>query len=1232
MKRLTRYLLWFASALLLMVCLLVGGLLLVLNTEGGTRWGLTRAQPLLAGLGVDLSWREIEGAVLKRLRISDLHVELAGAEGGSTAVEVARLEFDWQPWRLLSERRVLVDRLFLNGLTVALVSAEQEPPPPEESEPMTPEDLRQLLSTLPVAVDLRALELRDFTLETDGATSFGFDLLAAAFALDTDGLALENLQWRMDETQVDAGLSLETASLALAGNVDWSTRVTEQDYSGNLTLGGSLERIELEHAVATPLVLNSSGWVVPGLFAGAPLALDLRHAFNMIDLAPFGQEGGALRDGDLVTAGTLEGLAITGGLNAEMPGYAPIDLDLALEYSTDNLRIDSVAVQSSQLDFAANGNLELAPLALNLDWNLADFSPGDSLPPLRLENTRGEGHVRLDFGDDGLDADVALQRLSGELDGYPLSIDGTARLEDGQLVDLALNADTSNNRLTLSGAAQPLLDLRWDLQAPALTQLWDGLSGSLTGEGVISGSIEAPEVNGSLNASELAYVSEGTELLLRSLTLQAEYRNGGNDIQLDVGELLLGEELQLHQAQLRVSGTPEQHTLTSDIQAVPATLRLELTGGQVEQGWQGTLQSAEVESDYGDWALDSAASLSFLDGFLNSENQCWSYLITRVCVEAAQHDGGLDAALSLSDLPLDWLNPAASTPGKPAALDALQESMSFTLPANLRTEGRLQLEASIQGLQDGGWQSLDATLVPEDVVLQVTELLAEEEKIAQEEQAAEADAQTPEPAPIQRFVFHDSRVQASSEGQQWQGTVALEVSREGQDALVYQGGLHADVSMAETGELGGTVNFDFSDFSLVEGLVPLVSEPRGALNGALQVGGTREAPEVTGLVALRDGGVMVPEYGLAISDIEFSVRNESMDEVLLSASAVSGEGSIVLEGNVQSPLLDSRSASASFTGENFLALAADFAELELSPDLALSYSAAEMSVTGSVTVPRLDVDLSNLVGDLGGGSAVGVSPDVVVVRTPDGSEVGGTAGIMEGGLPIRADVTLILGDEVQLQGYGLDARLDGELRLEQSPNRPLRAFGELGIPEGQYAMYGQELNTRNGRVLFFGNPANPVIDMRAYRETASAEVGMQLSGPVANMQGELYSTPTLPESEILALLITGKSFSDTNEADSDAMVSAIANFGFGRSSGLTNAVGSKLGLDSMGVETGSSYQDSALGMGKYITPDLLMRYKVGLFDNKAVLSLDYSLTERLKLGVESGDSQSVDLNYTLERD
>jgi translocation and assembly module TamB len=83
---------------------------------------------------------------------------------------------------------------------------------------------------------------------------------------------------------------------------------------------------------------------------------------------------------------------------------------------------------------------------------------------------------------------------------------------------------------------------------------------------------------------------------------------------------------------------------------------------------------------------------------------------------------------------------------------------------------------------------------------------------------------------------------------------------------------------------------------------------------------------------------------------------------------------------------------------------------------------------------------------------------------------------------------------------------------------------------------------------------------------------------------------------------------------------------------LTSKVSSKLGFDSFTVESGSTLEDSALGLGKYITPDLLMRYKVGLFDRQSVLSIDYNLTKHIKLEVETGISQSVDISYTIETD
>jgi translocation and assembly module TamB len=194
------------------------------------------------------------------------------------------------------------------------------------------------------------------------------------------------------------------------------------------------------------------------------------------------------------------------------------------------------------------------------------------------------------------------------------------------------------------------------------------------------------------------------------------------------------------------------------------------------------------------------------------------------------------------------------------------------------------------------------------------------------------------------------------------------------------------------------------------------------------------------------------------------------------------------------------------------------------------------------------------------------------------------------------------------------------------------AYGELGIPEGTYRIYNQQLKVRDGRLLFYGNPVNPVLDVRAFRETPGAEVGVLLSGTLGRIESRPYSTPTLPDNEILAMLVTGKSFNNMNAEDGSALLSAVANFGIQRGEGLTSMIGNKLGLDTVAISGGATYLESSLGLGKYLTPDLLMRYEIGIFDRQAVLSIDYTLSERIRLEVRSGLSQSVDISYTIEKD
>jgi translocation and assembly module TamB len=235
---------------------------------------------------------------------------------------------------------------------------------------------------------------------------------------------------------------------------------------------------------------------------------------------------------------------------------------------------------------------------------------------------------------------------------------------------------------------------------------------------------------------------------------------------------------------------------------------------------------------------------------------------------------------------------------------------------------------------------------------------------------------------------------------------------------------------------------------------------------------------------------------------------------------------------------------------------------------------------------------------------------------------------------MAGDIHLGMGDDISFKGFGLDLKLTGDMMLEQAVDRPLLALGELSIPTGTYSLYGQQLSINDGKLIFLGNPMNPALDLQATRRTPKAEVGVLMNGTVSHINAQLFSTPSLPESEILSLLITGNSFSDLsngNTQDSQNMLGAIALLGLEKGQGLTSSISSELGLDTVAISSGNDYRDSALGLGKYINPNLFMRYDIGLFDRENVLTLDYILTDRIKLEVETGVSQSVDLTYTVEK-
>ncbi|HEY0961937.1 MAG TPA: translocation/assembly module TamB domain-containing protein [Pseudomonadales bacterium] len=1179
---------------------LAGTTLFVATTEAGARWVLARIDVAAGG---DLNWAQADGTLMSGMRIADV-----AFDSGDSLLRIQRVEFAWQPWRLLDGSLVL-DRVDIAGLRQQTRVASEEV--------MTEERLRGLLFELPIAIELRAFRADDIEVMQPDGTITAIDSVTGAAQLDGDALRLQGIALQQGEARVDGDLELASDDLALSGSVEWRFPSGGRDYAGALNVGGTLQRPELVHELQQPLRVTSSGTVLSGMFDGSVPSFDLQHELPAQLLDAVGQPDLQVA-ANVRTSGTAADVAIEGSARAQVPAFAPLDIGFALDWRDATLVIREATFDSMQIGLRGNGQLDTAPLALRFDWTLDALDAGEQLPQLELADIGGNGNVQVVAESDGTYAGaLQISALTGTLNGYPLSVTGLASASSGAAAAaIELQAASGANTIDVAGTVGDELAIDWNISLPEPGALWQGLSGTLDGSGSVAGTRDDPQVDASLDGT-LQLAQDGDMFALETLMLSARHGAAGNDVDLEIGRLTRTADgattVLLQSGALALTGTPAEHELRADLEAPADALQLRVSGAFADGNWRGVLQRAELASRAGDWQLEAPAPVTYIDGALALAQSCWHYAQTRLCLQGGMPAAeGFDAELSLAEFPLAWLNaPAAAPDTKPAALQQLQDAFAANLPEGVRTEGLLDAQVTLRNFAGGTWSSLDAVVQPRGLVVEITQQLDDDEET--------------EPL-VQRFGFDFDRVEVHSGGTDWAGALDMNISHRTDGRDIALGSLRGSGELAADGSLAGSADFTFRDLAWLESLGPILRSPAGMLNGTIGVSGTREQPQLQARMQLQGGSFDVPQYGLEIREATMTLSTDAANVLRLVASARSGDGQLQLTADARNPLQPDRSVNVELSGADFVAVATEYATVTLSPQLQAGYADELLTVNGSIDVHDTDVNLEGLFG-AGGENAVGVSSDVVIV-----SGEPGMSAEEQDALPIAANVDVRIGDAVHVSGYDLDATLGGELRIEQVPGRPLLVYGELDIPEGRYEIYNQELNARDGRLVFFGNPANPLLDVRAFRELESGEVGVHLTGNLDSIQGRLYSTPTLPDNEALSLLVTGKSLGSVNEAESNALVGAIANFGLRRGEGFTERVGSSLGLDSFTVGGGNTLEDSALGLGKYLTPDLLMRYKLGLFDRQSVLGIEYTLTERLKLEVETGISQSVDLNYTIEKD
>lgn len=1239
--------------------LILGGFLLALAiiaslsalvaTEEGSRWTLTRLTQFLPASIGQLELGEMRGNLLTGLDLTYFDFQQTRDGQLQQHYRAEDVSFRWQPLALLYSA-VSVQSLHADKITLHL------PPPGEQ--PTEPQPFEWPSFALPLRVELGDILLQNIQVTQNQATlvelqrvsgslslgTFNFRVTELAVITPTYGVTLDGrmglrfpyasdlaVQWYFQQAAADDDSAEEIETpLPLY-------------FEGEGRLRGDINEQRFTHALSAPFIVESTGIFRPGFSIVDEKLTSAPDA----SITSKWQEQALLQRwfvADKPVPVTSAELTVTGwydNYRAQLAGeVAQADIgELSVNadvrgnlQAVDIERLEVIRNTEDQtrapVQLATSGRVAWSP---TLEWGLTlqaqQINPALFLPdwPGNMQFT-----LRVDGGwvaadqntqASGLQLHVRDLDLSGSLRGLAVSGQGDIAYDGARWQSEQLRLTLGANQLNLAGSVSDQLDLQWRLDVPLLTQIDPQFTGSLSSQGHIQGTVNEPLIDITARARNLHW----QDYALEQLDLHLQPNAGHYELALDAQALSLNDQ-HFPRITLSGSGSMAEHSLQGSVEnADIGQVDFGLESRYSDAHWQGRFTDLNISiNEVPPLLLASSEWINASAERVEIGEQC---LTTRSFRDWRRRSAAQESDDAVSDTAPDRADSDVvvennreplsdeidEAPARLCINGVWDSAKGAELQANLAAiplrlaRAWLKPEVTLGGVIEGdlsfNWAKKANPANAFDGMVASLQLQTRDGELTHRVIDEEPSV----------YVWRSAQLQADLKDSQLEASALMDWAE--------YGDLNADVNINMAREdIAGKLTANFNNLSPFEALIPLVNDVSGRLTADINISGKLDKPDIAGELSMLQGAAKIPSLGLELNSLGLTLEGQSSGRMNLRASVKSGDGTLTVAGDLQGLGTLDWQANAQLRGENFLILNQSQLNATLTPSLDLLANEQEIRITGDARIPYARATIKTLPA-----GATKVSKDVVIINDPNMDEM------IVAGKPLFLNINLELGNDVVFSGFGLDGKLTGKINILQSPPRALLTTGYVSIEDGEYKAYGQELEIERGRLLFQGPYDNPGLDILAVRKTNDYEVGLEVSGTIQQPKSTIRPGDGLSESESMAILLTGKPLNEASAADAYVLLSAVSGLGMSDGPMITEEIAQTLRVDEFTINSEDGFKQSELWVGKYLSPRLFVRYIVGLFDQVSSVGVTYEITDKLRVEAESGEIQSVDLIYKIER-
>jgi translocation and assembly module TamB len=355
-------------------------------------------------------------------------------------------------------------------------------------------------------------------------------------------------------------------------------------------------------------------------------------------------------------------------------------------------------------------------------------------------------------------------------------------------------------------------------------------------------------------------------------------------------------------------------------------------------------------------------------------------------------------------------------------------------------------------------------------------------------------------------------------------------------------------------------------------LTPAGRRARGRLVVALSAEGALPEPALAGEVRLADAAIDDAVLGLRLAGIggRLVARGDAIAIEGLTARA--GDGTLTLGGTLR-PLAPGLPLDLTLAAREATLALADRATVQLSADLRLAGEAAgALAATGRIDVGRAEILLPERLP----AEVVDLPVRVAGEAPPAAPPVAES--------PVALDIAIEAPRAVFVRGRGVDAELGGSVRLGGTAAAP-DLTGSFALRRGQISILSQTIAFRRGALDFDGAAGiDPALDFEAATAAGDITALVRVGGTATAPRITLGSEPEVPQDEVLARLLFGRSQATLTPAQLLQLAQAAAELtGLGPSGpGILDRVRRGLGLDRLTVGADQATGGPTVEAGRYL--------------------------------------------------